>query len=153
MLLLHFVLKCNHMEWRWLFGPFRYILVKISKLPLDTVNRKCYCGQYISDYTTHNINYSILQTTIYAFSDKFNTKSWLYRYDTMRPLFFKIAHEPFQGVKWFMSGSGFTWFIAYIQLIQTNFCFQSLLMLNVSYDETDIVISGCLVHFRWKVSK
>ena len=39
-----------------------------------------------------NINYSIPETTIYTFSDKFNTKSCLNRYDKMRPLFFKIAH-------------------------------------------------------------
>ena len=31
--------------------------------------------------------------------------------------------------------------------------FQCLLMLNVSYDVTQIVISGCLEHFRLKSSK
>ena len=33
-------------------------------------------------------------------------------------------------------------------IFQTKFCFQCLLMLNVSYDMTQIAISGCLVHFR-----
>ena len=52
-----------------------------------------------------NINYSIPETKIYTFSDKSNTKPCLNRYDKMRPLFFKIAHGPFQRVKWFMLGS------------------------------------------------
>ena len=43
-----------------------------------------------------NINYSIPETTIYTFSDKYNTESCLNRYDKMRPLFFKIAHGPFK---------------------------------------------------------
>ena len=53
-----------------------------------------------------NIQYSIPETTIYTLSGKFNTKSCLYRYDKMRPLFFKIAHGPFQRVKWLILGSG-----------------------------------------------
>ena len=28
MQLLHYILKCNHLEWRWLFGPFMYILIQ-----------------------------------------------------------------------------------------------------------------------------
>ena len=61
-----------------------------------------------------NIKYSIPETTIYTYSDKYNTESCLNRYDKMRPLFFKIAHGPFQRVKWFILGSGFTSFIAYM---------------------------------------
>ena len=26
--LLHYILKCIHLEWRWLFGPFRYIWIQ-----------------------------------------------------------------------------------------------------------------------------
>ena len=26
--LLHYIQKCIHLEWRWLFGPFRYMLVQ-----------------------------------------------------------------------------------------------------------------------------
>ena len=26
--LLHYILKCIHLEWRWLFGPFRYMLIR-----------------------------------------------------------------------------------------------------------------------------
>ena len=26
--LLHYILKCIHLEWRWLFGPFRYMLIQ-----------------------------------------------------------------------------------------------------------------------------
>ena len=26
--LLHYILKCIHLEWRWLFGPFTYMLVQ-----------------------------------------------------------------------------------------------------------------------------
>ena len=107
----------------------------------------------LSDDKTLYINYSVLDTIIYIFTDKFNTKSRLNRSDTMRPLFFKIAHGPFQLVKWFMLWSCFRWFIACMKLFQTEFCFQYLFMLNVSYDVTHIVISGCLVHFQWKASK
>ena len=35
-----------------------------------------------------NINYSIPETTIYKFSDKFNTVTRLTRYDKINPLFF-----------------------------------------------------------------
>ena len=28
MQLLHYILKCIHLEWRWLFGPFRYMLIQ-----------------------------------------------------------------------------------------------------------------------------
>ena len=56
----------------------------------------------ISDKNIFNINYSILQTTIYTFFDKFNTESCLNSYDKMRPFFFKIAHGPFLGVKLFV---------------------------------------------------
>ena len=72
---------------------YRNILVKISKLPL--CEPEMLLRSNISDNIALNTNYSILQTTIYAFSDKFNTKSWLNRYDTMIPLFFKITHGPY----------------------------------------------------------
>ena len=49
----------------------------------------------IPDDNILNKNFSIRQTTIYTFFDKFNTESCLNRYDKMRPLFFKIAHGPF----------------------------------------------------------
>ena len=26
--MLHYILKCIHLEWRWLFGPFRYMLIQ-----------------------------------------------------------------------------------------------------------------------------
>ena len=26
--MLHYILKCIHLEWRWLFGPFRYRLIQ-----------------------------------------------------------------------------------------------------------------------------
>ena len=39
-----------------------------------------------------NINYNIPETTIYTFSDKFNTESCLNRYGKMRPLFFFKSH-------------------------------------------------------------
>ena len=74
----------------------KYILVKISKVPIDFVNRKCYRGQLFLDNNILNINYSILQTIIYTFFDKFNTGSCLNRYDKMRPLFFKIAPGHFR---------------------------------------------------------
>ena len=54
-----------------------------------------------------NIKYSIQETTIYTFSNKLNTDSFLNPYDKMMPLFFKIAHGPFQRVKWLILGSGF----------------------------------------------
>ena len=25
---LHYIFKCIHLEWRWLFGPFRYVLIQ-----------------------------------------------------------------------------------------------------------------------------
>ena len=28
MQLLHYIQKCIHLEWRWLFGPFRYMLIQ-----------------------------------------------------------------------------------------------------------------------------
>ena len=55
-----------------------------------------------------NINNSIPETILYRFSDKFNTEPCLNRYDKMIPFFFKIAHGPFQRVKWFILGSRFT---------------------------------------------
>ena len=61
-----------------------------------------------------NINYSVPETTIYTFSDEFNTESSLNCYEKTRPLFFKIAHGPFQRVKWFILGSGFRLLIAYM---------------------------------------
>ena len=26
--MLHYILKCIHLEWRWLFGPFRYMFIQ-----------------------------------------------------------------------------------------------------------------------------
>ena len=54
---------------------------------------------FISDNNIINIKCSIQETTIYTFSDKFNTESCINRYDKMRPLFFKIAHGSFKRVK------------------------------------------------------
>ena len=71
------------------------ILVKISKLPLDFVNRKSCCSQL------YRIIISLTYTTVFDkpqymhFLDKFNTESCLNRDDKMRPLFFKITHGPF----------------------------------------------------------
>ena len=30
--LLHYILNCIHLEWRWLFGPFRYMLIQTVRL-------------------------------------------------------------------------------------------------------------------------
>ena len=60
----------------------------------------------IGQYHEHKLQHSRNHDIYVYFSDKFNTESCLNRYDKMRPLFFKIAHGPFQRVKWLILGSG-----------------------------------------------
>ena len=45
-------------------------------------------------------------------------------------------------------GIGFYMIYRLLVIYSDKICFQCLLMLNVSCDVTQIVISGCLVHFR-----
>ena len=54
-----------------------------------------------------NINYSIPETTIYTFSDKYNTESCLNRYDKMRPLVFQNRTRAISARKMVYSWIGF----------------------------------------------
>ena len=36
--LLHYILKCIHLEWRWLFGPFRYMLIQTVWLIVQIIS-------------------------------------------------------------------------------------------------------------------
>ena len=38
MQLRHYILKCIHLEWRWLFGPFRYMLIQTVWLIVQIIS-------------------------------------------------------------------------------------------------------------------
>ena len=69
---------------------------KFSNLPFDFINRKCFCGQFLSDNYILNINNSILETTIYTFSDQYNTASCLNLYDKMIKMY-PISSKSYMG--------------------------------------------------------
>ena len=96
------MLLCKNCIWKG--GSEKYNVLRIVKRGIKVliVNKvsfesaKILLRSIFSDNNTLNINYSILQSTIYTFFNEFNTKSCLNRYDKMRPLFFKIAPGHFR---------------------------------------------------------